>query len=358
MRNNRARDPLTGSMLRATLLALTAVLLLTAPASARDRCAPRHGEHQAAHGATLTALIAVQKQGYGQTQRLSACIRRTGKRRLLGRAVLDDLDGETIGSVRVAGWHIAWIVMGNDRSSTWNNLSLSDLRRRGHVEPAIDLGHLAGWDLGAGGELAWIADGHVHLWHPRPAPAGDARVIDTGIGLRRVRITGATVRWHHGTAHRRAPLAAPRGRCAASDLGTVEIAIVLGDDAAACWRATGRIMPLGVPISDNPAFADLFDHVDIAGSFVAVTTQSAVILYDMRDGSAIRIPADRAYWPLVDARGELSWTVGRPGVAELWVSDGDGVHQIGSTSERAVRDGTTIWWESTKSYKLKPVSAA
>ena len=177
-----------------------------------------------------------------------------------------------------------------------------------------------------------------------------------------MRITGATVRWQHGTVSRHVPLAAPRGRCAASDLGTAEIAIVVGDKAAACWRATGRITPLGISLggsfSGNLTFADLSHNVDIAGPYVAVTTLSAVVRYDVRDGSAIHIPADLAYWPMVDVRGGLSWTVSRPGDDELWVSDGDGTHQIGSTPERAMRDGATIWWESTKSYKMKPVSAA
>jgi hypothetical protein len=362
MCNIRARGPLTRSMLRATLITLTAVLLLAAPASARDRCAPRHGEHQAGHRATLTALVAVEKQGYGEIQRLYACVRRTGRRSFLGRAVMDDLDGETIGAVRIAGWRVAWIVSGYDRSSTWNTLNMSDVRRHRHVEPSIDLGHLASWDLGAGGEIAWIADGHVHLWHPQAAPAGDTRIIDTGVALRRVRITGASVHWDHGTVHRRVPLAAPRGHCAASGLGTAQIALVLGTSAVACWRATGRITPLGVALGDylyaNMASADLSHNVDIAGPYVAVTTQSAVIRYDIRDGGALRIPADLAYWPLVDARGELSWTVVHPDITELWVSDGDGLHQIGSTRERAMRDAATIWWESTKSYRMKPVSAA
>lgn len=348
-------------MLRATLITLTAVLLLTAPASARDRCAPRHGEHRVGHGATLAALVAVKQQGYGETERLYACVRRTGRRSFLDRAV-HDLDGETIGAVRVAGWHVAWIVMGSERSSTWNTLNESDVRRHRHVEPSIDLGHLAGWDLGASGEIAWIADGHVRLWHPQTAPAGDTRIIDTGVALHRVRITGAAVHWDHGTVHRRVPLAAPRGHCAASGLGTAQIALVLGSNAAACGRATGRITPLGVGLGDflydNMALADLSRNVDIAGPYVAVTTQSAVVRYDIRDGSALRIPADLAYWPLVDARGELSWTVVHPDITELWVSDGDGVHQIGSTREHAMRDGATIWWESTKSYKMKPVSAA
>jgi len=331
--------------LRATLLALAATLLLAAPAAARPHCAPRTGERVAAHGATLAALLRTDDEGeYGSTDRLFSCVRRTGERTYLGTAESGDFDGEWISSVRVAGWRMAWIVQGSDHyGNQWQTVHAGDVRLHVAPEARLGLGHFSSWDLGPRGEIAWIAEGHVWLWHPAPGKEGEHRILDTGVALRAVRIAGGAVRWQHAGAPASAPLAAPLGGCAAGVLGTAEVAIS-AERTAICWRATGLVTPL-------PPGRGL--DLDVAGPYVAVATRTAVLRYDARDGSATSVPADGAVNPLVDAAGALAWTIPRADAAgELWAGDAGGVRQVGTTRGQALRDGSTIWTSATDAYTL------
>ena len=233
----------------------------------------------------------------------------------------------TIGSVRIAGWHIAWIVTGSDRSSTWNNLNVSDVRRRGHVEPSIDLGHLASWDLGAGGELAWIADGRVHLWHPGERPPGIRGSSTRASRCAACASPRAAVRWR--PRDRAPPRAAWRAAPAA-----VRQAVSARRRSRSCSAPTRR--PAGARPAASRRLASgsatsCTTHARRpvaqrrhAGPYVAVATRERRDPLRLRDGSARS--ASRPTSPLAAGRRARRALVDRrpPGHHRAWVSDGDG----------------------------------
>jgi hypothetical protein len=336
--------PRTTSLIVAALLALLAATS-TATAASRDRCAPHEGERRLDRSARIAALLATKHSRHGLASRLLACDRRTGKRTLLGQAGGYDYGEEPrIDTARVTGELVAWVTTFRDRyGDGWATVRVADRAKHTTQQLAVNPGHFTAWDFGPHDEVAWIADHHVHLWHPSPSPIGDTRVLDGGVQLSRVAIAGSTVRWRHGSGERSAPLTLPPTRCPTSQRGTPEVD--LPEIGGICWRATGLVTPIA-PWVDSP--------FDIDGPYVALAAHDAVMRYDARDGTTLTVPAPGPSSALVAPNGGLAWTeYTEPNHREIWVHDGTGTHLIGATtSEAPVRDDTTIWWSLTDSYTL------
>jgi hypothetical protein len=336
-------------MLRLTLLALAAVLVL-APASlaaAPHRCAARHHEHVAAHGTRLVALTSITRTGdYANVQKLVACDRRTGRRTTIDTETSDLGDDNRIDGVRVAGLRAAWIVSSEDKyANASRELALADVATgwTGFVlDPML---HRSSWDLGPGGEVAWIGDGRVTVWRPGPhvrLQQGDERVVGRGAALAHVTLDATRVRWTDGDDARSAPLKLPPSSCPTRGLGTADVELL---DGAICWRPTGLVTPVEASWG-----------TDVNGPFTVDVpragdgTAALVVRHDARDGAALGVPADTPSDPQVSPSGALTWVRSWPTSRDIWVHDGAGSHVVGATGPRAlpVLDGETLSWVPAK----------
>jgi hypothetical protein len=337
-------------MIRPTLLALAAALVL-APASpaaaAPHRCAARHGEHVAAHGARLVALMSVTDTGdFDSVQKLVACDRRTGRRTTIDTETSELGDDTRIDSVRVAGLRAAWIASSEDKyANASRELGLADVAT-GWTGFVLDpMFHRSSWDLGPGGEVAWIGDGRVTVWRPGPhvrLQPGDRRFAGRGAALAHVTLDATRVRWTDGGEARSAPLKVPPSSCPTQGLGTADVELL---DGAVCWRPTGLVTPVeassGTDV-DGPFTVDIPRDADGAPTLV--------VRHDARDGAALSVPADTPSDAQVSPSGALAWVRSWPTSRDIWVHDGAGTHTVGHTGPRAlpVLDGETLSWAPGK----------
>jgi hypothetical protein len=189
---------------RVAVLALLVPFLLVAAtpaAAARDRCPRTTG------GAPLSARIASPEETRDWRTTLVACDRRTGRERVLRRAVLRRTGvGRVIADASVAGRRVAWLesIQGRSRGAAAvlvaNGRTGRIVRRRYVLDSALgDPGGPVGVALTTRGELAWTVgptedDMRVVLALPAAAPRELARGRVAGLGLE----DDGTLLWHDG----------------------------------------------------------------------------------------------------------------------------------------------------------------
>lgn len=177
---------------RIALLAALVVCVAAAPAqAARDRCTPTTA------GAPLSVRIASPQAPDDWYTTLVACDRRTGRERVLRRAVLRARTkrGRAIVDASVAGRRVAWLESIHGRRRGAAAVYVADgrsgriVQRRYVLDRAIESAYdPSGVALTTRGELAWSVgssadDMRVVLALPGAAPRELARGLLHGIGL-------------------------------------------------------------------------------------------------------------------------------------------------------------------------------
>jgi hypothetical protein len=198
------------SLTRCALLAGLVALLVPGAAAARDRCPAHTDEHVAARSARVVLLLG--RSGVGtprETQRLVGCSRASGRRRALAASPIESqvpLDG--IVSLRLNGTRVVALSRAGDHlGGTWVTFSRGDALHGRLADVAERPGHLTEYAAGPRGEIAWIADGAVHLL---ALSATSSHVVATGAALHALRFRGDRLTWSDaGPAAR-----ATRGCCA------------------------------------------------------------------------------------------------------------------------------------------------
>lgn len=184
------------------VLALVAALAIPGVAPARERCRPHAGERVKAHSAGAVLLIARLRVGTPrETQRLTGCSRRDGRRHTLAEvAVESQVPISGIVSVRLNGTRVVTLSRAGDHlGGTWISFARGDALRGRLTDVAERPAHLTEYAAGPQGEIAWIADGAVHLL---PARGSSSRVVATGAALRALRFRGTRLTWCDGSACR------------------------------------------------------------------------------------------------------------------------------------------------------------
>ena len=184
------------------VLVLAAALAIPGVASARDRCPPRSGERVAARSSSAVLLLARLRVGTPrETQRLTGCSRRSGRRHTLAEvAVESQVPNYGIVSVRLNGTRVVSLSQAGDHlGGTWISFSRSDALHGRLADVGERPAHLTEYAAGPGGEIAWIADGAVRLL---PARASASHVVATGAALHALRFRGRRLAWCDGSACR------------------------------------------------------------------------------------------------------------------------------------------------------------
>lgn len=198
-------------MARCLILVFVAVVLWsngpldTPVASATTRCGVPAGATvlKRSRGAVVYRLRA---RGDADPAQVVGCLRSSGRRRHLASETLDFFSDGEVGSVRLAGRWVAFVMSINGFREDVDEVRIVDLRT-GRSRVAEFYGASArSLRLSASGRLAWILRRNDDL---EGDPAGvyvftcSARVIDAGDGpFSALRLDGARVRWRDGVIRR------------------------------------------------------------------------------------------------------------------------------------------------------------
>ncbi|WP_445149922.1 hypothetical protein [Baekduia sp. Peel2402] len=326
------------------VVAVLALALSAAPATAAVKCSP--GKRQKVVARSAQAVVLKARPFWYSGYQLWGCSRRTGARRLL---TTGDEDRE-LRSVLLRGTHVGYVDAGTEETSY--TVVSDDAVRRGRriardaAPDALDVALRMGDD----GSLAWRditrAGQRLWLWRPGDGP----RLVDEGFNLTRMRFSGRTLGWRHGSADRAsAPTrTACRGWAGPGSTTTVDAILSTHQTVRFCWRATGSsvTLPAGTPA--------------VTGPWVAVASARQIWVVNLLTNEWRTVAWDGAVDAIVvDEHGSVAWTVptytsgGHPPeyltkTVAVWVDDAAGTHASGVATiydqVGIARDGSWVRW--------------
>lgn len=343
----------TPTSLRIILLGFAAAALVAESAAARtastSTCRAKKGEDVVARSQRAVVLVRERQDEDGDQATLIGCSQRSNHRRIIMTARYWYLK---VRSVQITGTTVAYLVLRGDRETVVATLYRDDALHSG-ARRALSSGSFDEMQLGPNGTVAAIksrgSGGQALIIWGRAGAV--ARVVDGGLGLRRLRFTGSRLSWIHATA-RKSMTTTLRDKCTAGQWGTDLVDITTtADTVTACWRASGMARSVsGLAVNG----------VDTSGPWVAISTQDGTIIRrNVVTGDADTIAALGVSGVAVNAQGSVAWTAPTPGGlggTDVWAHDRGGTRLLATRTDTIEIgfDGATVIWSGRKGARLTP----